>query len=98
MSDKKYDLMYQYFGKDYNHFCYECRNLVCVNGGSRNYYKCSVYGNTKSNASDWKKGQTACGQFDKEWKMRPLMKCTAPEKEKEETVLEPLDGQVSLFE
>ena len=97
MSEKKHDLMYQYFGKDYNHFCSECRNLIRVNTGNRTCYKCTVYGNTGSEASDWKRGQTACGQFNKDWKMPPLIKCSAPKKEDKAEVIEPLEGQLGLW-
>ena len=95
---RKINLMYTYFGRDYNHFCTDCKNLRSVNLGSKTKYKCTVYGNTSSEASDWKKNQTACGQYNKVWNMKPLMKCVNQEKPRDTVEVEPLEGQTSLFE
>lgn len=47
--------------------CKECSNLI-KKQYSKNYYKCLVYGDTNSTATDWRLSYVACGQFNKEYK------------------------------
>lgn len=43
--------------------CGGCAHLVSGGGGSdRTFWKCELYGNTRSEASDWRKRWPACGQ------------------------------------
>lgn len=44
--------------------CAECTNLEC-HRYDRNYYKCKVYGISRSTATDWRKSWTACGMLNK---------------------------------
>lgn len=63
---KKIDLMYATFGIDPQcRRCKDCSCLVRVTPTSRAYYKCSVYGESASEATDWAGKWTACGRFGK---------------------------------
>ncbi len=49
-----------------------CKNCVALRGyrgyggGRRTYYKCSVYGVSSSEATDWRLKWPACGYFEKQ--------------------------------
>lgn len=63
---KKIDLMYATFGIDPQ--CRKCRDCPClvrVSPTSRAFYKCSVYGESSSEATDWAGKWMACGRFGK---------------------------------
>lgn len=63
---RKIDLMYATFGIDTQcRRCKDCPCLVRVIPTSRAYYKCSVYGASSSEATDWAGKWTACGRFGK---------------------------------
>lgn len=63
---KKIDLMYATFGIDPQcRRCKDCPCLVRVTPTSRPYYKCSVYGESSSEATDWTGKWMACGRFGK---------------------------------
>lgn len=47
--------------------CGGCAHLVSGGGGSdRTFWKYELYGNTRSEASDWRKRWPACGQYRSE--------------------------------
>lgn len=73
MAKRKIDLMIKEFGHADGHSCGECSNLCRVAYGSRTVYKCLVYGNTGSRASDWAKWYPACGMLNKKWDKAPVM-------------------------
>ena len=63
---KKIDLMYATFGVDPQcRKCKDCPCLVRVSTTGRAYYKCSVYGQSSSTATDWAGKWMACGRFGK---------------------------------
>lgn len=63
---KKIDLMHAAFGIDLKcRRCKDCPCLVRVMPTSRTYYKCTVYGESSSEATDWAGKWTACGRFGK---------------------------------
>lgn len=94
MAIRKIDLMHRQFGKSHGHACRECSNLI---KGSWNYSKCKVYGDTPSQASDWTQRWEACGQFNKPWDGKPIMRLVRPtRKDKEETQSTSLEGQISM--
>ena len=63
---KKIDLMHATFGVDPKcRRCKDCPCLVRVTPTSREYYKCSVYGESNSEATDWPGKWLACGRFGK---------------------------------
>lgn len=90
---KKIDLMHEMFGKA-DGKCADCTNLISHLGtGRRRWFKCMIYGDTNSSASDWRQSYDACGMKDK----LPAngMKAVIQLKHKKpETVCE---GQISMF-
>ncbi|MBQ1779663.1 MAG: hypothetical protein IIZ93_16035 [Acidaminococcaceae bacterium] len=62
---RKIEAMYSMFGVFAGKTCEDCPHLVrhCYHG--KNYYKCRVYGDSSSEATDWRLKWTACGGFDK---------------------------------
>lgn len=90
-------LMHKYFGTSPSR-CGECSNLSRSCCGRRTLYKCKVYGDTSSEATDWAKSWPACGMFNREYSGPPMMGASvgrsAPQPEPEE----PLDGQMEWKE
>lgn len=63
---RKIDLMYAAFGIDTQcRRCKDCPCLVRVTPTSRAYYKCTVYGESSAESTDWTGKWTACGRFGK---------------------------------
>lgn len=63
---RKIDLMYTLFGVDPKcRHCKDCPCLVRVTPTSRAYYKCSVYGESSAESTDWAGKWMACGRFGK---------------------------------
>ena len=92
---KKIDLMHQLFGRQYGKHCRDCSNFCRVWTNTRAVFKCTVYGETSSEASDWAGKYEACGQFCKPWADRPVMRLAG--KNNDAPTAEPLPGQTSLF-
>lgn len=92
---RKNDLMYRQFGKTDGKICKDCSNLL-VHCYDKKYYKCSVYGISNSEATDWRLKYQACGMFNKEWNGNDIVRLVKPsgvEKEPEK----PLDGQMNIW-
>lgn len=60
---KKIDAMHHFYGYG-NGLCGECPHFV-RRQYDKTYFKCSVYGTSHSEASDWRKSYIACGLIDK---------------------------------
>lgn len=82
-------LMHKMFGDGEGH-CKDCSNL-CSYTANRKWYKCSVYGESSSEATDWRIGATACGMKNKEWNGNPIYKSVERDKPDEQ-----IDGQLSF--
>ena len=62
---RKIDAMHHYYGRDHcGRKCSECDHLIHGEYHNRTYYKCTVYGCTHSEATDWRKSYPACGLVD----------------------------------
>ena len=61
---RKIDAMYKYYGIAEKGMCGDCPHFLEKEYG-RKYFKCRVYGNSNSEATDWRKGYSACGLIDK---------------------------------
>ena len=77
---RKIDLMHNMFGlspteKD---ICRNCRNLM---GEPNTYFKCTVYGQSRSEATDWVKKWRGCGMFNKEYTGLPVKRMAGAEKD-----------------
>lgn len=89
---KKIDRMYQYFGHGEGK-CGDCSNL-CTYTASRTWYKCKVYGESNSEATDWAKKWQACGMKNKDpTGITPIVKLRESRKKEDEQC----EGQISLF-
>ena len=60
---RKIELMHKLFGKLPGRTCKECDHL-CSFTASHKWYKCENYGETSSEATDWRLKWSACGLID----------------------------------
>lgn len=95
MGLRKLELMHYTFGVIANHYCRECKNL-CSYSANRKWYKCSVYGETSSDASDWRLSYTACGMFNKDYDGFPIINLVKREKSIREKAEINIEGQMKL--
>lgn len=101
MADRKITAMHREYGKDIAHKCADCPNLcihAAMSSTGRTHYKCRVYGESFSEATDWTKRWKACGMYG-----HPASKGDTPLFErlkhaKRKADVEPLDGQISMWE
>ena len=63
MTDTKIKAMHRFHGKDHQHKCKDCCNLI-EKYWQRKYHKCLVYGDSNAPSTDWAKSYVACGHFD----------------------------------
>lgn len=63
MTIRKIDAMHHYYGFGVG-FCKDCPHFV-EKEWERKFYKCLVYGDTNSEATDWRKNYVACSLIDK---------------------------------
>lgn len=98
MSDRKIDAMHRLFGVIPEKRCEDCSNLI--KGRYHNMFlrKCTVYGATHSEASDWRKKYVACGLFNKEYHGNPIIACLPRSNPVIGEPLKPIEGQISLLE
>lgn len=59
---RKIEKMHQLFGTTPKEKCKTCSHL---HGGVNDYRKCLVYGNSRSEATDWALSWDACGLWNK---------------------------------
>lgn len=94
---RKIEAMHAYYGNAPG-FCRDCDNL-CRKLWDKTYYKCLAYGDSNSEATDWRISWTACGMLDKElpddW--IPLIDRLKQEPRPKEPEPE-LEGQMNIFE
>lgn len=94
---RKIDYMHRLFGVLADKRCEDCTNLRKYYYRGLNLRKCAVYGETHSEASDWRKKYTACGMFNKEWKGRDIIRMKQMGK-REVDEEQPIEGQMNLWE
>lgn len=92
MTIRKIDLMHKQFGSTPGKKCKDCSNL---RGHPGSYYKCSVYGRSASEATDWALRWEACGMFGREWNGKPIVELVKHRKRFIEE--EQIEGQQTLF-
>ena len=90
---RKIALMHLKFGYS-GGCCNECSNFGRFSYHDKKYSKCSVYGITNSDASDWSGRYECCGMKNKEWKEKPIISIVQRDKKE----INPIPGQISLFE
>lgn len=63
---RKIDAMYYFYGEDPNgRKCIDCEHLISGEYHDKHYYKCTVYGCSHSEGTDWRKKYFACGLIGK---------------------------------
>lgn len=91
---RKKDLMYELFGKSEG-LCKDCQHYIGYRYHDYNRRKCEVYGDTRSEASDWAGKWQACGLYpDKPYNGRNVIELV--QKSKQVSKLE-IDGQMNMF-
>lgn len=91
---RKISAMYRWSGgTDYRHTCYECSLCVRRKRGNRIVSKCLAYGDTASQASDWKESYIACKHFGGPVLEIPVIRLGSGREQVEE-----IDGQMSIFD
>ena len=92
MTCRKIDAMHKYYGYG-SGLCENCPHFR-RKAYDRTYYKCLVYGDSNSEATDWRCGYTACGLIDKpfpEDETRIVTRIASSKKREE-----PLPGQIRM--
>lgn len=94
---KKIDAMHVAFGvSDPERKCSECKYFM-EKIWDKKYFKCRIYGDTNSDATDWRKKYSACGLIDGEYTGAPILEYTKrrkPTKGEER----PVDGQMEFLD
>lgn len=95
MGFRKQYLMYELFGKSEG-LCQDCEHFLRYRHHNKTVRKCDVYGDTRSEASDWKGSAQACGLYpDKPYNGRNVIELVHGSKEPEDFQI---DGQISMFQ
>lgn len=95
---RKIKAMHHYYGVDpKGRVCIECDHLIWGEYHDKRYYKCTVYGCSHSEATDWRKSYTACGLIGKSFpnednRIIDILKKKPIRKEEE------IEGQLSINE
>ena len=98
MALRRIEAMHHLFGIDpKGRTCAECQHLVCREQ-SRRWWKCYIYGCTRSASSDWVKKWKACGMIDRQAptgkNYRAIIRILANDTEH----IEQVDGQIGMFD
>ena len=92
-SEQKISRMYRHFGESQSgKKCKDCSNLIRVERGNHRVSKCLVYGDTFSEASDWKRSHKACGMLNQSYDGRPIIEIYEPRSKADEQI----EGQMVL--
>lgn len=94
MALRKIDAMHQAFGVGHD-LCKDCSHFQIHMACSRKVFKCDVYGETSSEASDWRKSYKACGLFNKPWDGISIIEYLKHSPKKKNDLQ--IDGQLSLW-
>lgn len=62
---RKIEAMYSTFGVFVGKTCEDCPHMIEHLYHGKRYYKCRIYGDSASEATDWRLKWTACWAFDK---------------------------------
>lgn len=97
LNGRKIEAMYANFGAGpAEEECRTCSNLICARY-NRAYYKCRIYGNTASEASDWRVSWPACGMYNREMPegCLPVMDCVRGLRKRPREVKQ-IEGQTEM--
>ncbi|MCL2052270.1 MAG: hypothetical protein FWG91_11190 [Lachnospiraceae bacterium] len=91
----KIHLMHKLFGIG-DGFCKDCRHFTSEKHNLKKYRKCRVYGESRSEATDWNAGFAACGLFPgKPYAGDRTIVSTMTKGKREETEI---PGQMTIFD
>mgnify|MGYP003571254749 CR=1 FL=1 len=94
---RKIDAMHLRFGILPDKRCEDCTNLIKGKYHGLSLRKCTVYGATHSEATDWRKKYIACGMYNKGYTgTRPIIELLKCGKREFEEI--PIHGQIDLLE
>lgn len=93
---RKIDLMHRLFGMCEGQRCVDCNHFSRHFYG-KTYFKCEIYGESASEATDWRMKYPACGLFNRDYIGRDIVRLIGRKGYRMETN-EPIDGQVSFEE
>lgn len=96
---KKIDAMHQKYGRYSGcmpQICGECSNFKRYRYRGKNYKKCSVYGESHSEATDWNVSFEACEMFNKNYEGMPIIDILKRSLRPKNDEL--LDGQITFNE
>ncbi len=100
MAGRKITAMHREYGMNNAHSCGECPHyclhVAATCKGGRSHYKCRVYGESFSEATDWYRNWMACGMYGKPLPdfHVPLMVRLKRTRRHEK----PIDGQIGFLE
>lgn len=94
---RKIEEMHYRFGKTPGKMCEDCSNLIKGRYHGMNLRKCTVYGATHSEVSDWRKKYEACGLYNKPWSGNEIIR-TLKHSGMPKPTEEPIDGQITIDE
>ena len=74
LKGRKIEAMYRLYGVHFGKRCADCPHLL-MHVWNKRYYKCEIYGNSHSEATDWRLKWQACGMIEREAvsTARPIM-------------------------
>ena len=64
LTERKIFAMHRTYGKSEGKQCRDCCNLIGGDYHGKRYYKCKLYGVSRSDATDWRLKYPACGAFN----------------------------------
>lgn len=85
--------MYGRFGVSLDHKCKECSNFLRIGRNGKTYFKCSVYGDSCSSATDWRANMIACGFFNENYSGISIIELTRNRRMPKDKTIE---GQIKL--
>ena len=97
MVNRKIFAMHERFGTCGAFRCKDCNHLKKVIPTQRVCYKCELYGDTASEATDWRLSYQACGMFGIEQDMSRWVPMIEQLKHASKPPAPPIDGQVEMF-
>lgn len=101
LKGRKIEAMHRLYGVYMGKRCGECPHLIEHNFRGFHGYKCAVYGDTCSEATDWRLKWQACGMIGREAgpNARPILEVIRYERTPCQTEPEPvIPGQITIDE
>ena len=92
---RKIDAMHSLFGTLPDKRCEDCVNLMQGDYRGLHLRKCTAYGVTHSEATDWRKKNVACGMFNQVYNgsaVIDILKCSSRKVDE----VQPIEGQMRL--